>query len=1049
MTLLLDTKLKTSLVPTVGSGSATFTRATTKMFKNDEGRWITIKSGAVGLAGARVVQNLILGSEDLTNASWALLGSASRTASTLTLTASESDGIQQITTTPQEISASKTFTVSAIMSVASGTLKCRFKCTHSAVSDYFSSDITVTTTPIRYEFTKTFTSAAGNGYVNVGVVQSTTPNSGTISITQYALEDVTGQEDQTASEYVSVGVESAPYYHGPGADGIKYFNTNKDGSPIESSAQKGALIDPASKTNTMLYCRDLRYGSADSDRLAWQVSSGLGANLVSNGDFATDTGWAKDTGVTISGGVCSFSAVAANQDSLLQAFSPDSRDKILFITITIKNYVSGSIYVLNGAGTTKLSGNGTFTQSWANGGNNNFIIKAAEAGTTLDIDDITVQLAAIQVALTGTGIDGVANSCSRLTAGANNATILQTITAAAAAGCTGFDVKRVTGTGAVYITRDNVNWTDITSLINTSTFSTVAIENTSVTNPIVGFKFATSGDEIIVDAGRNHLGTKLCEPIFTTSAAVTRAAEPLTYQISGNFSYTEGTILATFTPLFSGSWPSGAVVGKAGAGLFISSSNSGAQSADGTNTVNGATGTPANSSIRIGCRWSGSSLEAFSADPLLNVGTAGSYDGSFNLSTIAINPGAAGYIKDVKVYDASLSDAEIKTAWSLLDSQTFLPAFSNLPIYKAGAIIHVEPDPEPVDPEPTPIFATDFTGWTVGANGVEDPQYFVGTWACVFQFTGSDSATGFGVPTAAPLYAQSGAGSWGTGLGLQNINTNSSGSYFHYSANTKAGVAGRFTHDIIDTTVRGVATKGLEIKIPSPGSASEFIQQAWFQIYRDVDQPDLTEFTTRFEVKLPDLSSVLPYAPTNGRLIILDYKSGSIAGGDFRYLVQVTRYGVSSYRWWLAIDNRGNRTHSSAIFCDMINDSEEVPQLENFTFEFSLKRAYSASGPAAAYSVVSGANAGKARVRIRRESDSVTTWRTIFDASESGIAAYNALNGSSNHDTSFGVSTRTNRHMGYYGDRMQRLMHGNYARKLAADCTVVLQKFRIHNSFDV
>jgi len=942
MTLLLDVPLKTSLVPTTGSGSVTFTRATAKNVFDNEGKLIYVKSGAVALGGVRCVQNFCAGaSEDLTNAGWTKSGLTATDASTLKCAngtsfqsaTNQSTGVIAANGQKRLVHYRLQYVDIQYIQILGGSPPfgtgaagefCNFDLING---DYTATNCTATMTAVSagvWDISILFTAVNSDGavigksflaLVNAQDAARAASFTGdgikTVKVLRCQFEDVTGQADQTMSEYVSMGVESAPYYHGPGADGVKYFNTNKDGTPIEASAQDGALIDPESKTNTMLHCRDF-----------------------------TNAAWVKTN-----------------------------------ITAT-KNQ---------------------------------------------------------------TGIDGLANSCSLLEFNANGATILQTITAAA--DCAGYDVKRHTGTGTIEITRDNVTWVDITNLINTDTFTTVAIENTSVTNPVVGFR-GTSGDKIIVDAGRNHLGTKLCEPIFTTTAAVTRNAEVLTYQTSGNFSDTAGTILATFTPLFPGSWPSGAVVGKAGSGLLISSSNSGVQAADGTNTVNGSTGAPANSSIRIGCRWSGSSLEAFSADPLLGVGTAGSYDGAFNLSTIAINPGAAGYIKDVKVYDASLTDAEIKTAWALLDSQTFLPAFSNLPIYNAGAIVHVEPPPPPEDPEPTPAFATDFTGWTVGADGVENPQYFVGTWACVFQFTGSDSATGFGVPTAAPVYAMPGAGSWGTGLGLQNINTNSSESYFHYSANTKAGVAGRFTHDIIDTTVRGVATKGLEIKIPSPGSASEFIQQAWFQIYRDVDQPDLTEFTTRFEVKLPDLSSVLPYAPLNGRLVILDYKSGSVAGGDFRYLVQVTRYGVNSYRWWLAIDNRGNRAHSSAIFCDMINDSEEVPQLENFTFEFSVKRAN-------AYATTSGVNAGKARVRIRRESDSVTTWRTIFDASESGIAAYNALNGSNNHDTSFGVSTRTNRHMGFYGDRMQRLMHGNYARKLAADCTVVLQKFRIHNSFDV
>lgn len=591
MTLLLDTRLKTSLVPTTGSGNAAFTRATTKNVFDNEGKLISIKSGAIGFSGARCVQNFCTGaSEDLTNAGWSKSVLTATDASTLkcangtSLQLAYNISTGGITVNGQKWLAHYRLQYVDIQyiqilggSPPFGTGAAGEFCNFDLINgDYTETNCTATMTAVSagiWDISILFTAVNSDG-VSIGrpfLALVNAQNSArlssftgdgikTVKVLRYQLEDVTGQADQTMSEYVSMGVESSPAYHGAYADGVKYFNTNKDGTPIEASAQDGALIDPESKTNTMLYCRDF-----------------------------TNAAWVK-------------------------------------------------------------------------------------TNTTATLNQ--------------TGIDGLANGCSLLEFNANGATILQTITAAAAAGCTGFDVKLHTGTGTIEITRDNVNWTDITSLINSDTFTTVAIENTSVTNPVVGFRGA-NGTKIIVDAGRNHLGTKLCEPIFTTTAAVTRNEEVLTYQTSGNFSDTAGTILATFTPLYPGAWPSGSVVGKAGSGLLISSSNSGVQAADGTNTVNGATGTPANSSIRIGCRWSGSSLEAFGADPLLSVGTAGSYDGSFNLSTIAINPGAAGYIKDVKVYDASLTDAEIKTAWGLLDSQTFLPAFSNLPIYNAGAIIHV------------------------------------------------------------------------------------------------------------------------------------------------------------------------------------------------------------------------------------------------------------------------------------------------------------------------------------------------------------------------
>ena len=46
----------------------------------------------------------------------------------------------------------------------------------------------------------------------------------TAAVINLQLENVTGQSNQIPSEYVSVGVLSAPY-HGANVDGVKYFDT--------------------------------------------------------------------------------------------------------------------------------------------------------------------------------------------------------------------------------------------------------------------------------------------------------------------------------------------------------------------------------------------------------------------------------------------------------------------------------------------------------------------------------------------------------------------------------------------------------------------------------------------------------------------------------------------------------------------------------------------------------------------------------------------------------------------------------------------------------
>jgi hypothetical protein len=105
----------------------------------------------------------------------------------------------------------------------------------------------------------------------------------------------------------------------------------------------------------------------------------------------------------------------------------------------------------------------------------------------------------ITAAKTATGLDGIANTATTLTATAADAIILQPITLASAARCASAYVKRRTGTGTISFTQDGGgSWTDITAQINGSTWSRVQITAT-LANPSVGFKISTSGDAIDVD----------------------------------------------------------------------------------------------------------------------------------------------------------------------------------------------------------------------------------------------------------------------------------------------------------------------------------------------------------------------------------------------------------------------------------------------------------------------------------------------------------------------------------------------------------------------
>lgn len=126
-----------------------------------------------------------------------------------------------------------------------------------------------------------------------------------------------------------------------------------------------------------------------------------------------------------------------------------------------------------------------------------------------------------------TGVDGVSNAASSLTATAGNGTVLQAITLASSARWQTCYIKRLTGSGAVEMTMDNgTTWTAVTV---TSSWTRVAIPTQTLANPTVGFRIVTSGDAVAVDFVQNeNSGVEATSPIATTTASVTRSADVLT-----------------------------------------------------------------------------------------------------------------------------------------------------------------------------------------------------------------------------------------------------------------------------------------------------------------------------------------------------------------------------------------------------------------------------------------------------------------------------------------------------------------------------------------
>jgi len=157
-------------------------------------------------------------------------------------------------------------------------------------------------------------------------------------------------------------------------------------------------------------------------------------------------------------------------------------------------------------------------------------------------------------ALSQTGIDGAAASASLLTATADAATCLQSITLASSSRFQTAYLKRITGSGTVSMTTDGgATWTDITASLSTTAWTRVSIPVQTLANPSVGFKLATSGDAIAVDGVQNEIGS-YTSIIATTSAAVARSADVLTMPLNTAwFNTAAGTLFVTGrTPSWKG-----------------------------------------------------------------------------------------------------------------------------------------------------------------------------------------------------------------------------------------------------------------------------------------------------------------------------------------------------------------------------------------------------------------------------------------------------------------------------------------------------------------
>lgn len=258
--LLFDAPLDSSLILRKGTGDPTFTRSSEATVTDWEGIIRTAVSGEARFMGARRVHN-----------HW--FATAPSGGATLTVqsgTGSDSEWLGE-NITDDSVNRVNFRTVSTLKlenrlwragvwikaAVPEDVGKKLFLVwTRSSGGTSLGQSLHYTLTAGYVFVENTFQGSPDNLQLELRVAGST--DGGATAATQFLankpqFEDVTGQADQTASEYVSVGVLSAPY-HGAGVDGVRYFNTDRSGGALPNLM---GYVSESGSTNELIRSEEI------------------------------------------------------------------------------------------------------------------------------------------------------------------------------------------------------------------------------------------------------------------------------------------------------------------------------------------------------------------------------------------------------------------------------------------------------------------------------------------------------------------------------------------------------------------------------------------------------------------------------------------------------------------------------------------------------------------------------------------------------------------------------------------------------------------------
>ena len=149
-------------------------------------------------------------------------------------------------------------------------------------------------------------------------------------------------------------------------------------------------IKPVDDTLAFRFNRDSSATRVNKQGLIEQVSY-FGPELVTNGDFATDSDWTLKPGSNISGGSLNFDGTQTSTRNINQSITSLDLTKIYKVTFTISNYTAGRVKVKisNSASGKNKTANGTYVQ-YLSGMTSTTLSITASNGFAGSIDNVSV-----------------------------------------------------------------------------------------------------------------------------------------------------------------------------------------------------------------------------------------------------------------------------------------------------------------------------------------------------------------------------------------------------------------------------------------------------------------------------------------------------------------------------------------------------------------------------------------------------------------------------------------------------------------------------------